>query len=148
MSSHVFLLFPPHRHKPPPPVRDRLNSYPCIQRRRFPAPRYAKCPDVALNTIDPRHLRTAPSRFPNTIRFGNHPPLIQTSVPTLKSISCARLYEVIPWSGLSLCPDGAKQDPVVYGAEFGAVFLAKGSCTASTHEVHCLDLYHSGLDVS
>ena len=29
------------------------------------------------------------------------------------------------WS-LSLCPDDAKQDPVVYGAEFGVVFPAKG----------------------
>ena len=33
----------------------------------------------------------------------------------------------------SLAPfsDDAKQDPVVYGAEFGAVFLAKGPHTAS-----------------
>ena len=30
------------------------------------------------------------------------------------------------WS-LALCPDDAKQDPVVYGAEFGVVFLAKSS---------------------
>ena len=29
------------------------------------------------------------------------------------------------WS-LALCPDDAKQDPVVYGAKFGVVFLAKG----------------------
>ena len=28
------------------------------------------------------------------------------------------------WS-LALYPDNAKQDPVVYGAEFGVVFLAK-----------------------
>ena len=34
------------------------------------------------------------------------------------------------WS-LALCPDDAKQDPMVYGAEFGVVFLAKGPCTAS-----------------
>ena len=26
------------------------------------------------------------------------------------------------WS-LALCPEGAKQDPVVYGVEFGVVFL-------------------------
>ena len=31
---------------------------------------------------------------------------------------------------LALCPDDAKQDPVVYGAEFGVVFLAKGPHTA------------------
>ena len=30
------------------------------------------------------------------------------------------------WSGLLRCaPDDAKQDPVVYGAEFGVVFLAR-----------------------
>ena len=28
------------------------------------------------------------------------------------------------WS-LALCPDDAKKDPVVYGAEFGVVFLSK-----------------------
>ena len=29
------------------------------------------------------------------------------------------------WS-LALCPDDAKQDPVVYGPEFSVVFLAEG----------------------
>ena len=33
----------------------------------------------------PRPLRTAPSRFPNTIRFGSRPPLIRMSVPAHKS---------------------------------------------------------------
>ena len=65
----------------------------------------------------PRPLRTAPSRFPNMIRFGNSPPLIRMSVPAHKSllvrnvvsmlscrvISRARLYEVIRWSGLLRC---------------------------------------------
>ena len=32
---------------------------------------------------------------------------------------------------ITLCPDDAKQDPVVYGAEFGVVFLAKGPRTTS-----------------
>ena len=32
---------------------------------------------------------------------------------------------------LVLCPDDAKQKPVVYGVEFGVVFLAKGLRTAS-----------------
>ena len=48
---------------------------------------------------------------------------------------------------LALRPDDAKQDPVVYGAEFGVVFLAEGPRTASIQE--CLDyfgLYHSGLE--
>ena len=44
------------------------------------------------------------------------------------------------WS-LALCPNDAKQDPVVYGAEFGLVFLAKGSRTASIQGgFDCLDL--------
>ena len=32
---------------------------------------------------------------------------------------------------LAPCLDDAKRDPVVYGAEFGVVFLAKGPRTAS-----------------
>ena len=68
-------------------------------------------------SFPPRPLRTAPSRFPNMIRFGNRPPLIRMSVPAHKSllvrnvvsmlshpvISRARLYEVIRWSGLLRC---------------------------------------------
>ena len=50
------------------------------------------------------------------------------------------------WS-LALCPDDMKQDSVVYGAEFGVVFLAKGPHTASIQEVlDCLGLNHSGLE--
>ena len=50
------------------------------------------------------------------------------------------------WS-LELCPDDAKQDPVMYGAEFGAVFLAKDPRTAPIQEgLDCLGLYHSGLE--
>ena len=49
------------------------------------------------------------------------------------------------WS-LALCPDDAKQDPVVYGAEFGVVFLAKGPHTSSIPKgLDCLGLYHWGL---
>ena len=48
---------------------------------------------------------------------------------------------------LALCPDDAKQDPVVYGVEFGVVSLAKGPRTASIQKLLvCLDLYHSGLE--
>ena len=39
---------------------------------------------------------------------------------------------MVVWS-LALYPDDAKQDPVVYGAEFGAVCLAEGPRTASIH---------------
>ena len=48
---------------------------------------------------------------------------------------------------LALCPDDTKQDSVVYGAEFGVVFLAKGPRTASIQEgLDCLRLNHSGLE--
>ena len=68
-------------------------------------------------SVPPRPLRTAPSRFPNTNRFGSCPPLIRMSVPAHKNllvrnivsmsshraISRARLYEVIEsfndWGG-------------------------------------------------
>ena len=44
------------------------------------------------------------------------------------------------WS-LALRPDDAKQEPVVYGAEFGVVFLAEGPRTASIQEgLDCLGL--------
>ena len=52
------------------------------------------------------------------------------------------------WS-VALCPDDAKQGPVVYScsAEFDAVFLAKGPRTASIPEgLDFLGLYHSGLE--
>ena len=48
------------------------------------------------------------------------------------------------WS-LALRPDDAKQDPVVYGAEFGVGLLAGGPLTASIQEgLDCLGFYHSG----
>ena len=50
------------------------------------------------------------------------------------------------WS-LALCLDDTKQDSVVYGAEFGVVFLAKGQRTAPIQEgLDCLRLNHSGLE--
>ena len=50
------------------------------------------------------------------------------------------------WS-LALCPDDARQDPVVYVADFGAEFLAEGPRTASIQEgLDCLSLYHLGLE--
>ena len=50
------------------------------------------------------------------------------------------------WS-LALCPDNAKQDPAVYGAEFGVVLLAKGSRAAHIQEGPvCLGPYDSGLE--
>ena len=50
------------------------------------------------------------------------------------------------WS-LGLCPDYTKQDSVVYGAEFGVVFLAKDPRTASIEEgLDCLRLNNSDLE--
>ena len=50
------------------------------------------------------------------------------------------------WS-LALLLDDAKQDPLVYGAEFGVVFLAEGPRTASIQGgLDCLGLYHSDLE--
>ena len=50
------------------------------------------------------------------------------------------------WS-LALCPDDAKQDLVVYVAEFGEMFLAESPRTASIQQgLDCLGLYHSGLE--
>ena len=48
---------------------------------------------------------------------------------------------------LVLGPDDTKQDPVVYGAEFEVVFLAKGPRTVSIQlgfDYH--GLYHPGLE--
>ena len=54
------------------------------------------------------------------------------------------------WS-LAMCSNDAKQDPAVYGAEFGVLFivvLANGPrTTASIPEgLRCLGLFHSGLE--
>ena len=50
------------------------------------------------------------------------------------------------WS-LALCPDDAKQDPAMYGAKFGVVFLAEGPRTAFIQVgLDCLGLYHSGFE--
>ena len=50
------------------------------------------------------------------------------------------------WS-LELCPDDAKQDPVVYGAEFGVVFLVEGlRIVFIQKDLDCLGLCHSGLE--
>ena len=50
------------------------------------------------------------------------------------------------WS-LALCPDDTKQDPVVYGPEFGVVFLVNGPRTASVQEgLDCFGLYHSRFE--
>ena len=92
MSGRVFLFLPPRGHEPPPTLRDRLNPNLSLYRHRFPIPRHANArmslctQSVHSFSFPPRPLRTAPSRFPNMIRFGNRPPLIRRSVPAHKSL--------------------------------------------------------------
>ena len=56
MSGRVFLFLPPRGHEPPPTLRDRLNPNLSLNRHRFPIPRNAKRPDVALYTVGPFFL--------------------------------------------------------------------------------------------
>ena len=143
MSGRVFLFLPPRGHEPPPTLRDRLNPNLSLYRHRLtqspvmPNARMSLCTQsVHSFSFPPRPLRTAPSRFPNMIRFGNRPPLIRRSVPAHKSLARAQrcLNALAPgylkgtvvrghpvvWS-LALRSDDAKQDPVVYGTKFGVV---------------------------
>ena len=132
-SSRVYFFFPPRSHKPSPTFRDYLNPRLCLQRRRFPIPpmpntRMSLCTQsVHSFSFPPRPLRTAPSRFPNMIRFGNRLPLIRIRTPAHKSllvrnvvsmllhlvISRARLYEAIRWSDLLRRAPMMRRRPVV-----------------------------------
>ena len=155
MSSRVYLFFPPRGHKPPPTLRDRLNPHLSILSRRFPVPRYAKRPDVALYAIGPLFFLPTPSPPYCTRKVSENDSLRQPPAahsqerprPQKSSRSQRRLNAFTPgylkgtvvrshpmvWS-LALCPDDTKQDSVVYGAEFGVVFLAKGPRTASIYK--------------
>ena len=117
MSGRAFLFFPPRGHEPPPTLRDRLNQTSAFNAIVFQSPvmpnaRMSLCTQSVHSSFSfpPRPLRTAPSRFPNMIRFGNRPPLIRgRSVPAHKSllvrnvvsmlshrvISRARLYDPV-----------------------------------------------------
>ena len=61
-----------------------------FQSPAMPNARMSLCTQsVHYFSFPPRPLRTAPSRFPNTIRFGSRPPLIRMSVPAHKVFSFA-----------------------------------------------------------
>ena len=58
-----------------------------------------------------RPLRTTPSRFPNTGRFGSHPQLIRMSGPTHKrrlvcNVVSMLSHQIIYWHGCTRSPDG------------------------------------------
>ena len=116
---------------------------------------YAERPDVALYAISPLFLLPTSSSPHCTLKVSEHDSLLQppaaqsderprpqessraerclnTLTPGYLKSPVVRGHPMV-WS-LAPCHDGAKQDPVVYGAEFGLVFLAKGStCLAKTH---------------
>ena len=123
ISTRVYLFFPPCGHEPPLTLRDRINPHLSLQRRRFPIPRYAKRPDVALYAIGPLFLLPILSSPHCTLKVSEYdllwqpPAAHRMSVLTHKNlllrnvvsmlshrvISSARLYEVIRWSGLLRC---------------------------------------------
>ena len=155
MSGRVFLFLPPRGHEPPPTLRDRLNPNLSLYRHRFPIPRYAKRPDVALYTVGSFFLLPTPSSTHCTLKVSEHDSLWQPpaahseerSRPQKSSRAQRCLNALAPgylkgtfvrghpvvWS-LALRSDDAKQDPVVYGTKFGVVFLAEGPRTASIQE--------------
>ena len=134
MSGRVFLFLPPRGHEPPPTLRDRLNPNLSLYRHRFPIPRHAKRPDVALYTVGPFFLLPTPSSTHCALKVSEHDSLWQPpaahseerSRPQKSSRAQRCLNALAPgnlkgtvvrghpvvWS-LALRSDDAKQDPVV-----------------------------------
>ena len=156
MSGRVFLFLPPRGHEPPPTLRYRLNPSLSLYRHRYPVPRYAKRPDVALYAVGPFFLLPTPSSPHCALEVPEHyslwqPPAAHSEkfsrpqkssraqrclnalAPGYRKGAVVRGHPVV-WS-LALRSDDAKQDPVVYGAEFGVVFLAEGPHAVSIQEV-------------
>ena len=77
MSGRVFLFLPQRGHEPPPTLRDRLNPNLSLYRHRFPIPRYAKRPDVALYTVGPFFLLPTPSSTHCALKVSEHDSLWQ-----------------------------------------------------------------------
>ena len=82
-------------------------------------------------SFPPRILPTAPSRFPNTTRFGGRPPILRMSNPAHKSLGAQHCLNALTpgylkgtvvrgdpmvWS-LVLCLDDGKQNVVLNGAD-------------------------------
>ena len=136
ISSRVYVLFPPHGHEPPPTLRDHISPHTsafnaiAFQSIVMPNVRMSLCTQsVHFFSFPPCPLRTAPSRFPNTIRFGSRPLLIRMSIPANKSLLVrnpasmlshrvilrARLDEVIRWSGLLRCAPMMRSNTLATG---------------------------------
>ena len=130
MSSRVYFFCPPRGREPSPTLHDRLNPHLRQQCRRFPIPRYVKRPDVVLYAIGPLFFLPTPSSPHCTLKVSEHDSLWQPPAahsderPRPRKSSRAQRYlkgtivrgHPMVWS-LALCPDDAKQDPVVYGTE-------------------------------
>ena len=67
MSGRVYLR----------PLRDRFNPNLSLDRHRFPIPRYAKRPDVALYTVGPFFLLPTPSSTHCALKVSEHDSLWQ-----------------------------------------------------------------------
>ena len=132
ISSRVYLFFPPRGHEPPPALSAVAYQSPVTSNARMPLCTQS----VHSFFFPPGPVRTAPSRFLNTIRFVWQPPaahsdehprpqkslLVRNAVLMIshRIISRARLYQIIQWLvwSLALCSDDGKQDPVLYGADY------------------------------
>ena len=131
MSSRVYLFFPPHGHGPPPTPRDRFNLYICLQRHRFPIPRYAKHPGITRYAIGPLFLLHALFSPHCTFNVSEHDLFWQTPAAhsderprpqasswdkrCLNALTSSYLEGTVlrghpmAWS-LALCPDDTKHD--------------------------------------
>ena len=99
MFCRVFFSFPPRGHEPPPILRGHLNPHPCLyavasQSQAVPNTRTPLITQSINSCSFPlRPLRTAPSRFFNTICFGNHQQLIRMNVPTHQKVQgCPNVF--------------------------------------------------------
>ena len=134
-----------------------------FQSPAMPNARMPLCPQsVHSFSFPPRRLRTAPSRFPNTIRFGSRPPLIRIKVPAHKVFSCATLSqcsraELSQGHGCMRSSDGLVSCAVARWCEARPGGVRRGVWRSvpgggSTYCIHtgegldCLGLYHSGLE--
>ena len=163
----------PSRVRPRIPTTRPLGQWVSLRkilrfRVRFPIPRYAKRPDVALYTVGPLFLIPTPSSPHCALKVSEHDSLWQPPAAhseerprPQKSSRAQRCLDALApgylkgtvvrghpvvWS-LALRPDDAKQDPVVYGTNFGVVFLEEGPHTASIQKgFDCFGLYHPSLE--